>query len=465
MPKRNVAWMLVMLVIALLLWQLPQLIAERDSIIRSFGTLAEIRTEIHRRAIEPIDDDVMVRSAVDAAAAKMIESLNDPHARYLNPQAFERFRDRAEGLVGGIGIEVAVIDEQLAVINVRGGTPAASAGLAKGDLILEIDGEPMVSMDLIEAAHLLTGEPGTPIHLTVQTPGAVPRELDMNLATLRLNPVRGFSRAADGHWRYLIDAAAGIGYVRLTEFVPNAASELDQAIETIRREGARAWILDLRENRGGLLTAAIDVADRFLSSGDIVSTRGARGPSAAEQTWSAQFDGTYANLPMVVLVNAWSASSAEIVAGALRDNRRATLIGTRTYGKGSVQELINLRDGGAIKITTRYYFLPNGTCIQKRPGPDGANQPWGVEPHIVVDMSAEQREQWLDAWLTATWVDGASRSATTPATQHAVDDRAPVGDGDADIVLDKDPQLQRGIVELRRMLGVDSEMSASRDGR
>lgn len=463
MPKRNLAWMLVVVVIALLLWQLPQIIAERDSVVRHFGPLAEIRAEIHRRYVEPVNDRELIDRAVHAGADEMIRLLRDPHARYLDPEEHQRFVERSRGVVGGIGAEVAEVSGRFVALNVMRDTPAEQAGIQRGDVILAIDGLELQRLDPFEAVNLLAGEPDTPVRLVVRTADEPPRELTLLRAALRVSPVRGWRHNSDGSWLYLLDAAHGIGYVRITEFLPDAALMLDDARMAMDRQGVRAWILDLRENRGGLLESAIEVADRFLDSGVIVSTRGTKGPTSDKREWSAQRDGTYPQRPMAVLVNGWTASSAEIVAGALRDHRRAVLVGERTYGKGSVQELIPLREGGAIKLTTRYYFLPSGACIQRTARGTDSDSAWGVQPNVVVALTPEQREAWVRHWLSATWAEPALSVVTTgeatseeaaAASQAAID--AAVRE-----LMASDPQLQRAVDLVRRIVTTQSASGPS----
>lgn len=447
MPRRNLAWMLLVVVIALLLWQVPGILAERDAVLRNFGVLPEIRALIHRYYVQPVDDARLTSVAVRRAAESMIEQLGDPHARYLDEATYEKLMRRTEGLTGGIGVEIAEVRGRVVIQSVRGASPADLAGLRRGDLLLEIDGLPLDAEQLIETAALLTGEPGAEVRLRVQSPPDAPREVRAVRQVLSVNPVRGWSRRSDGSWNYIVDATAGIAYVRLTEFLQNAPAELDRAINATLHEGARAWILDLRENRGGLLDAAISVADRFLPTGLIVAVQGTRGQSGDRREWSAQLDGTYPALPLVVLVNEWSASSSEIVAGALRDHRRAAIVGVRTYGKGSVQELFALQDGGAVKLTTRYYFLPGGECIQRIAATASAAPRWGVEPTEIVSLTASQREAWLRSWLAATWAD---EEPGNPATRSAAAAAEAARVFDAYLLLD--PQMARAAAMLRDIL-------------
>lgn len=417
MPKRNLAWILVVVVIALLLWQFPMVIAERDAVLRSFGPINEVRTDILRYSVQTDDkmSQRMTDAAVKAACDAMIAGLHDPHARYFDPAEAALFEQRAEGLIGGIGADVAVVDGRVIVQTVATETPAQGAGLQRGDQIVTIEGQPVERIGLLESVHLLAGEPGSDVRFGIRRGAEPPRQLTLTRTFLQINPVRGWSRSADGNWRWMIDRAAGIAYVRLTEYLPNAPFELDRAMEQLLRSGVRGLILDLRENRGGRFEAAIEVADRFLESGVIVSTRGR---ASARQEWSARPEGTYPELPLVILVNEWTASSAEIVAGALRDHRRAEIVGERTYGKGSVQKLFPLvGSAGSVKLTTDYYYLPSGVCIQKSTDPAQAAHGWGVEPTVPVPLTPPQREAWLNTWLTAVWTQpAASGAATAPAT-------------------------------------------------
>lgn len=439
MPRRNLAWMLVVVVIALILWQLPPVIAARDTVIRHFGVLAEIRSQVLQRAVSPTEDQRLVRAAVRAGARAMIASLNDPYARYLDPDEYRRFRDQSDGRVGGIGVDVAVVNGEVTVQAVSPDTPAARADIHPQDQILEIDAQLVERIDVLEAINLLAGDPGSEVRLKVRSPFQPSRDLTLHRTAEQKNPVRGWSRRADGQWRYIADPSAKIGYMRLTEFLPNAVTEVDAAVAAMQRDEAAAWILDLRENGGGILDVAIELADRFVSDGRIVSTKG---PTADLREWRAERNGTYAPLPMVVLVNGFSASCAEVLAGALRDNRRAVIVGQRTYGKGSVQELLPLKDGGAIKLTTRYYFLPSGVCIQKRPGTDE----WGVRPDLPVTMSDAQRLRWLRHWIAASWLDVTPPPAKGATNADADDPKQRAA------MFAMDPQLRAARDLLRRQL-------------
>ncbi len=447
MPKRNLAWILVVAIIALVMWQLPQTIAGRDAVYKAFGPLVDVRAQIERRYVEPIDDDRLVDAAVRAGIDAMVDLLNDPHAIYLDEREYERFKKRTEGVFGGVGVDVWPAKEGLEVLSREPGSPAALAGIMPRDVITHINGRPALQIPLVEAVNnWLNGPPDTEVVLTVVQPDhpGAPREIALRRAVIQLDPVRGWSRTPDGDWSFMLDEKNRIAYLRLTKFTGGVADRLDERVNRLLREGLRGLILDLRENTGGLLTSAIDVADRFLDTGLIVSTRGR---ASDEKRWYATHDIGYPHFPMVVLINGSTASAAEIVAGALRDHRRADVVGERSYGKGSVQEVVELdRRNGAVKLTTAYYYLPGGQCIQRTPK-NTKEGDWGVAPNIPVDLTPGQRERLLQVWRQI------SREAVTPASQPAapagVEPDAPL---DAETVLKADVQLRRALQLLGRRL-------------
>ncbi len=400
MPKRNLAWILVVVMIALLMWQLPQTIARRDSVSQAFGPLVDVRAQIHKRYVEDVEDEALVSSAVRGGIEAMLEGLGDRYARYYDQEQFERLQDRTAGRFGGLGIEVWATARGLRVHGVVRGSPAARAGIAPGDVITRVDAFPTAGLPLVEAVHdLLNGPPGTEAALTLVRPdgqgGEAMREVRVRRAVIRIDPIRGWCRTPTGGWRFLFDETAGIGYVHLTKFMPNVDRRLDSVVNRLLRENLHGLILDMRNNPGGLRDSASDVADRFLDQGLIVSTGGRR---ADGKQWYATRDGTYPPFHLVVLINGSTASAAEIVAGALHDHRRAVVVGERSYGKGSVQEVIPLAPGnGAIKITTAFYFLPNGECVQRTPAAIKSGS-WGVAPDVPVPMTEQQQQAALVVW-------------------------------------------------------------------
>lgn len=410
MPKRNLAWIVIIAMIALLMWQLPQTIAGRDSVLKAFGALVDARAQIRKRYVNIVDDDVLISAAVDAGIRAMVRGLGDPHAVYLSEEQYVRFKQQTDGLYAGIGAAVWSTEAGLEVLSREPNSPAARAGLLPGEIITHIDGKPTAGIPLIEAVNnMLNGPLDTEVHLTILTPATLKlagngqrdsleetREITLYRAIIKIDPLEGWSRSAKGRWRFMLDPELGIGYIRLLRFSPDVDERLDEEINRLQRHDLRGLILDLRDNPGGLLDSAREVADKFLDGAVlIVRTAGRR---SDEKRWFAMREGTYPHFPMTILINGSTASAAEIVAGALGDHQRAVIIGERSYGKGSVQEVVELENhGGAIKLTTAYYYLPSGRCIQRteKTIQDGT---WGVMPNLLVNLTAAQRAKSLTAW-------------------------------------------------------------------
>lgn len=446
MPKRNLAWILVVALIALLFWRMPQTIADRDELTTHFAPMLDARAQILKRSAEPIDDARLTQAAAAAGIDAMIRALGDPYAAYLDREAFREFRKQTEGVFGGIGVDVQAVPEGLRILSRVRGSPAERAGLMPGDVILAIDDYRAAELGLVDGVNRLSGTPGTPVRLSVRRADGRVDDLQLVRDIIQINPIRGWSRRPGGGWRLWLDEPRRIAYVRVIKFMPNVVRQLDAVIEPLLERGLSALVLDLRENTGGLLRTAIDVADRFLDRGIIVATRG---PKAEAREWFAQPEDTYPPVRVVVLVNRATASAAEIVAGALKDHRRALIVGERTYGKGSVQELISLQDQQtAIKITTGFYYLPSGRCLQKRAGASAGDE-WGVEPATKIDLTDRQRQQWLDAWnlgLIEPLEDDAS-------TTQPIDEGTPPSPSDdavLEALLATDPQLAAALELLRR---------------
>jgi carboxyl-terminal processing protease len=453
MPKRNLAWILIVVVITFLVWRMPQTIAGRDSVYQAFGPLVDARTQIHRRSVVDVSDGELVSTAVHAGIESMIALLDDPYADYLDQEEYERSKKRTDGMFGGIGADVWATDRGLQVLGCEPGTPAARADIQVGDIITHVDGRPTVGMSLVDAVNnLLNGPPQTEVTLTIVTPDAdaseAGRDITLRRAVIDVDPVRGWSRSPSGGWRFMLDPDTRIAYVRLTKFTRDVHDRLDARMNRLLREDIGGLVLDLRENTGGLLESAIEVADRFLDSGLIVSTRGRKTDA---KRWFATHDIGYPEFPIAVIVNESTASAAEIVAGALRDHGRATVVGERSYGKGSVQEVVELsRRGGAVKLTTAYYFLPKGECIH-RSAVTSENGSWGVAPNIPVNLTAQQKERWLRRWLGT-----GGEAAASPGSQPAETEAQSKVDGaqweEAAAFVKGDLQLQAAVEHLKKQL-------------
>ncbi|HCC33490.1 MAG TPA: S41 family peptidase [Clostridiales bacterium] len=301
---------------------------------------------------------VSFRQLIDGAISGMLEVLEDPAAQHFTPEAHQRHIEQMEGVFGGIGISLTMEDGAPVVLQVFPGTPAERAGIMPRDLILEADGRGLIGLGLDAIVTLIRGEAGTAITLRISRPGVdEPFTRQLLREIIRVRSVE--SRLLE----------AGVGYLRITGFQAGTAAEARQALQALRDQGIRGLILDLRDNGGGLLDQAVETASLFLPQGPVVRIRGRAGISQFRHGHGAGFD-----LPLVVLVNGRTASAAEIVAGAIQDYRAGLLVGTRTFGKATVQSIFQLLDGGALKLTTANYFTPIGRAIHGQ----------GLQPDEVV---------------------------------------------------------------------------------
>jgi len=317
--------------------------------IEELRTFTEVFSRIKSDYVEPVEDKKLLRDAIQG----MLSGL-DPHSSFLDPEAFKEMRVGTEGEFGGLGIEVTMEDGFVKVVSPIEDTPASQAGLKTGDLIIRLDSKAVKGMTLNDAVKMMRGKPGTDITLTVVREGQ-PKPLTFTItrAVIKIRSVKH---------RMLDD---GFGYVRITQFQANTGDNLKEALGKLKLQhkgNLKGLVLDLRNNPGGVLNAAVAVSDTFLSSGLIVYTEGR--VSDSELKFSATPADLINGAPMVVLVNGGSASASEIVAGALQDHKRAVIMGTKTFGKGSVQTILPMTGGAALKITTARYYTPNGRSIQ-----------------------------------------------------------------------------------------------------
>ena len=321
--------------------------------------------EVFERVRADYVDDVSDNSLVESAINGMLTSL-DPHSNYLNTKNFNDMKVQTRGEFGGLGIEVSMENGLVKVVSPIDDTPAARAGLKPGDLITHLDGEPVQGMTLPEAVEKMRGPVSSEIKLTIRREGRDPFDVKLIRATIRIQSVRSHLEGDN------------IGYIRVTTFNEQTDTGLNNAMKNLKQQAGNKLvgvILDLRNNPGGLLDQAVAVSDAFLEKGEIVSTRGRRGEDA--QRYNARAGDIAGGLPMVVLINGGSASASEIVAGALQDHHRAILLGTRSFGKGSVQTIIPLPGHGAMRLTTARYYTPSGRSIQAK----------GIDPDIVVEAA------------------------------------------------------------------------------
>jgi carboxyl-terminal processing protease len=311
-------------------------------------------------------DEVKTKDLVSGAIKGMLSSL-DPHSGYMSPEAFKEFQVETKGEFGGLGIQISMKDSILTVIAPIEDTPAYMAGIKAGDKILKIDGESTKNMSIQDAVSKMRGPKGKPVTLNIFREGwTEPKDIPIVRDIIKIKSVKSKMLKDD------------IGYIKLTQFQEMTSDDLTKALKDLKEKGMKSIILDLRNDPGGLLNSAVDVAGQFLPPKKlVVYIKGRTGDKI--EYFTEGDDPTYTDLPMVVLVNQGSASASEIVAGALKDWNRAVIVGVQTFGKGSVQTLIPLSDGAGLRLTTAKYYTPSGVSIQNV----------GITPDIVVKLEAK----------------------------------------------------------------------------
>lgn len=322
----------------------------------------------------------------------MLEEM-DKFSAMIWPHDMADFEKQTMGNFSGIGIQIAKDPgEPLKVVTPLPGTPAYKAGVKTGDLVISIDGHQTQDLSVDKLVGMIMGEQGTAVSLKVKRRGvAEPMDFSIVRDKISIRTIKGWRPLTEGEYDYMIDPANKIAYMRITQFTEQTIVELDQVLRDLKKAGCRSLIMDLRFNPGGLLRSAGQVCDEFLSSGRIVSTRSIQQPRSSEI--NAEPGGNYLDGNLVVLVNEMSASAAEIVSGAMKDWHRAIIVGERSYGKGSVQNVIPIpRHKAYLKLTTAYYYLPSGRCLHRRNG----DKVWGVDPDVRVMITPRQMKHWLD---------------------------------------------------------------------
>jgi carboxyl-terminal processing protease len=385
--KRVVAPSLLIVLFGAILIHLPLAIAARASVYEWFDPIVDVRRILIDRYVEQPDEEVMQQAMIEA----MIATLDDPYTQYVPPSDTAEFNKQLRGTYAGIGAEVNISDGYLQIVTPMADSPALEAGVMAGDIVLEIEGESTFRMPVDEAIDRLTGEVGTPVAIRVRHLDGGEEDLTIIREQIVTRTVRGLRRVG-AEWNYCVDGNLGMSYVKVTQFNADTVNELEEALRRLEaKKQLNGLILDLRDDPGGALPTAVALADLFLESGVIVTVRPRVGD---ETTFTASAPETMTGFPMVILVNGQSASASEIVAGALKENGRAKVLGTRTFGKGSVQEVRDLPySRGTLKFTTAHYYLPSGRNINRDPG----SETWGVDPSpgMVVPVT---NEQYLDSF-------------------------------------------------------------------
>jgi carboxyl-terminal processing protease len=398
----------------------------------SLEAFTNILSIVKKNYVEDVDTKNLVNGAING----MLSSL-DPHSAYLTPELYKELQMDTQGRFGGLGIEITVKGGILTVVSPIEDTPAAKAGVKPGDQIFKIEDEFTKDMSLVDAVKKMRGPKGTKITISIKREG-VPELIDFTLMrdTIRVQSVR--SRNLE----------EGYGYIRLAQFQERSDRDVQKALEKMAAEkgGLKGLVLDLRNDPGGLLTQAVRIADLFLDSGLIVYTEGRI--ESQKQKYFAQKDGSWMDFPMVVLVNGGSASASEIVAGALQDHKRAVILGTKTFGKGSVQTILPLDDNSALRLTTARYFTPKGRSIQAL----------GIVPDIIVETAPQQQEAKADEKrrpnLREENLPGHLQNPQTPNAQPDPGDKEkekqiPSSGPTGDDSIDNDAQLKRALDLLK----------------
>ena len=296
----------------------------------------------------------------------MVDSIGDPYTVYLDKKQYDELLTQTRGTYGGVGIVVGEKDGKLTVVAPIEDGPAEKLGIKAGDVILKVDGKEISAKEIDKAVTMMRGKEGTKVVLTIFREGRGVKDYEITREIIVLKTVK--SQILNGN----------IGYIRITSFDENTASEFKKALDKLKKENIKGLVLDLRDNPGGLLDESVAIADMILPQGTIVYTIDNK---EEKEVWKSEPDNL--GLPLVVLVNGGSASASEILSGAIRDYKAGTLIGTKTFGKGLVQNIIDMKDGTGVKVTIARYYTPNGECIQGK----------GIMPDIIYDLPKEQKEK------------------------------------------------------------------------
>ena len=325
-----------------------------------------VADRISREYVDVVDNNTLLEGALNG----MLQSL-DPHSAYLDANKLKEIQNQTHGEYGGLGLEITMDEGVVKVVSPIEDGPAFKVGLITGDLIVMIDDEPVYGLSIIEASDKLKGEPNTKVRIVVRRGDAAPFEVIITREKIKIHPVK--SRVEDN-----------FAYIRITTFInENTAKEVKAAIQKIQKEqgsNLKGILIDIRNNAGGLLDQAVEVCDLFLNSGDIVSIHGR--DTSKDFVFKASKQEIVKGMPIVVLINGGTASAPEILAGALQDHKRAIIVGTKSFGKGSVQTVFPISNGGAIKLTTALYYTPSGKSIQKT----------GIQPDIQINQSASIKD-------------------------------------------------------------------------
>ncbi len=404
MTRWNLGWLIgipILFIFAFsLMSSVPKVAQDKD--YQLMRTFVDVLAEVDSHYVKKLDDEgktKLIENMINGGLEKL-----DPYSVYMNADEYRHFENQNEGNFGGVGIQLG-LDAKTGILRVNSpmfGTPAYEAGILAGDLILKIDDRSTEQFRVNDAIKYIQGEPGTPISMTVLHEGETkPVTISMKRARIEVPSVLGYKRNKENlkEWFFMIDETNKIGYIRIVQFGEKTTSDVRRVLESLQSEGVKGLILDLRDNPGGLLTAAVDISNMFLNSGTIVSTKDRNNQGRVFEAKSGKALLEPANdHPLVILINKNSASASEIVAAALQDNQRAIIVGERSFGKGSVQKVIKMSTNPptALKLTTDSYWRPSGANIHRHQDSKDSDE-WGVKPNngFEIPMTDEERLQYL----------------------------------------------------------------------
>ena len=417
MARRNVLGLLLVLMTGgLLVWAFEVAAEQGAADAKLFGDVnrfIEVLRLVQKQYVRDVDTKKMFEHAING----MLNGL-DPFSTYIPESELPEFNKSTRGKFGGIGIQIGMRRGFLTVISPLEDTPAYRAGVLAGDFIVEIEGKSTDGIRLEDAVKQLTGDPGTKIRIKVRHMTGELEEFTILRALIEVHSIKGVKRDDKDQWVYWLDPDKKIAYVRITSFTEASAVDLRKVLDPLVKDGMKGLLLDLRFDPGGILKTAVDVCDMFVGEGVIVSTKGRTAPPLEA---TATREGTLPYFPMVVLINPFSASASEIVAGCLQDHHRAIVVGERSFGKGSVQNVIPLEgEKAALKLTTSKYYLPSGRNIHREEDMTDKEE-WGVMPDIIVPMTAEEYISILRARQESEVIHKGTNDAAKPEGPAAPD--------------------------------------------
>lgn len=447
MNREKLAWAVSLVLISILAFSIPGTMAQRDDDYSFVRTLVDIHRQVSSNYVDPVDESKLRQGAIDG----MLNEL-DPFSVYVPPAQQEAFDRALEGSFKGVGIQLNQNENgQLEVITPIDGSPAAKAGMMAGDIILKVNGEPIEGLRMPDVQKKIGGPLGSEVRLTVRHATGEEAELTMTREEIVMPTIKGYGRNTDNTWDYYVCDDPKIAYIRVTQFTPDTFPTMAPVISQLVSDGMRGLVLDLRFNPGGRLDQALQMLDMLVPRGTLLVTKGRNRP---ESRLDATGSSAVPYFPMIVLVNEHSASASEIVAGSLMDNKRALVLGQRTYGKGSVQEVIPL-DGkaGELKLTVAYYYLPSGRLVHKKK--DATD--WGVQPQIVVPMDLETERKVFLEMSNRELFRKPTKASTQPTT-------APTAHPTTAQTTMIDVQLQRAVDTLIGAIVLEGS-SGTKDGK